>query len=106
MRNIFKGMNKKQKKEFDKLEVDKKAELLQTAIVGKVSNTMAQEVAKAMIDGMALEREQLYNKYVEPIDYALDQEDRNDKIEAFLSFLRIEHLKYQQKHAKNIKDSE
>lgn len=105
--NVFKGMNRKQKREFDKLENDKKAELLQAAIVDKVSGTMATEIAKAMISGMELEREQLYQKYVVNIDdcsYGCDEWfEYADKL---LSYLRMEHLKYQQKQTKNMQNGE
>lgn len=104
--NIFKGMNRKQKREFDRLDNDKKAELLQAAIVDKVSGTMATEIAKSMIAGMELEREQLYQKYVTVIDTALDSDDWPYEIEKLLSFLRMEHLKYQQKQNKNMQNGD
>lgn len=114
MPNIFKGMNRKQKREFDKLDSDKKSEILQAAIVDKVSGTMATEIAKAMISGMELEREQLYNNYVSKIQEIYDSRDGDiryakksiDEIGRLLSYLRVEHLKYIQKQKKNIQDGE
>lgn len=105
--NIFKNMNRKQKREYDKLDNDKKEELLQAAIVDKVSGTMATEIAKAMITGMELEREQLYQKYVTKIDdcsYGCDE--WLEYVDKLLSYLRVEHLKYEQKKMKNMQEGE
>lgn len=102
-------MNKKQKKEFNKLEIDKKAEFLHTAIIDNISGTMAKEIAKAMIAGMELEREQIYRKYVEPLDSQSDTISSDEweiEVEKLLSYIRMEHLKYQQKQIKNIQDGE
>lgn len=109
MFNFFSGMKRKEQQEFDKLSIDKKAELLQAAIVDKVSGTMAQELANAMILGMELEREQIYQKYVTKIDDVekeLDTENWCHEVDNFLSFLRMEHFKYQQNKIENMKDSE
>lgn len=107
MPNIFKSMNRKQKREFDKLDKDKKAELLKSAIIDKVSGTMSQEIAKSMISGMELEREQIYQKFVVPIDSlseTFQNDEWNTEIKKLLSYLRMEHIKYKQKQMKNMKD--
>lgn len=89
----FKG--KKGKKEFQKLTPDAKAKVLQSALEQKVSGVMAQEISKAMIAGMALEREQIYNKYVENIDkFDPVQDEWSDEVHKLLSYLRTKHLEY------------
>lgn len=68
---------------------------------------MATEIAKSMIAGMELEREQLYQKYVTKIDDTpLNSLEWGDEAEKLLSFLRVEHLKYQQKQMKNMQEGE
>lgn len=84
-------MGRKSKKEFNKLSSEKKAEVLQAALIEKTSKVLAQEIPKAMINGMKLEREDVYRKYVQPIDEC-KPEERDIKIEKLLSYFRIAHL--------------
>lgn len=99
--NIFSNMNRKQKREFNSLDNDKKAELIQSALVEKVSGVMAKETAKSMIRGMEFQLEELYTKYVMKMDDFIidgDFESSNKINEELLSFLRMKHLEFIKKY--------
>lgn len=106
MSNIFDSFKgKKGNKKFEKLTPDAKAKVLQTAIEQKVSGIMAEEISKAMITGMTLEREQIYNKYVEAIDKFDPVVDGFEKwaeeVNKLLSYLRMKHLECVSKQKKD-----
>lgn len=100
-------MNRKQRRKFDGLSVEQKAAAVQAAVVENAKKPMADAIARAMIQGMALAREELYQKYVTRIDGAeITQEEREREIDNLLSFLRVSHLKRVQSATMGAKEGE
>lgn len=97
MSNSFSHMNRAQRRKFDSLPVEQKAEAIQAAVIENAKKPMADAVARAMIHGMAFAGEQIYQNYVTRIDSAeIAQDEREREIDNLLSFLRVAHLKYTQ----------
>lgn len=87
-------MNRKQRRKFDQFPVEQKAQMIQTAVLDKAKPVMANAISNAMINGINMAREELYQKYVTRIDSPeTTQEEREKEIDNLLSFLRVSHLK-------------
>lgn len=104
--SIFKNMNRKERRAFDKLPADKKGEIIQAGIVSQVSPILQKRIAKAMIDGMRLEKEQIYKKYITKIE----AEKKGSKqwynaVEELFSYIRIGHVEWEQLKNKTEVDS-
>lgn len=102
--NIAKGWNRKQKREFNQMSPEKKGEVIQAAVVQKLAPVMGQEIAKAMITGMKLEREDVYQKFVKNIDdyyNANEMGERELEIEKLLSYFRMAHLDAEKEKMQN-----
>lgn len=98
MSNPFSHMNRKQKRQFDALPVEQKAQAVQAAVLDEVEKAIANQISDAMIRGMRMAREDIYQQHVTRIDQeGISEEVRQAHIEALLSFLRIEHLKHLQR---------
>lgn len=93
----FGKLNRKQKrqfnKEFQKLDTEKKTEVIQGAFMEQVNHTMGKEVAKSIKTGIELEREQIYKKYVTEIDgKKKGSKDWYTSVDQLLSYLRVSHI--------------
>ena len=95
MKFLPKNANKKQKKKFNKefsaLTPDEQAEVIKAELVGQISNSMNHAICNAVITGMNLAYKQLYEDYVSKIDDPLLD---SEMVEALLSFIRMEYVKY------------
>lgn len=97
MSNPFSHMNRAQRRKFDGLPVEQKAEAIQAAVMENAKKPMADAISRAMIHGMALAGERIYQEYVTRIDSAeITQDERGKEIDNLLSFLRVAHLKHRQ----------
>lgn len=103
MSNIFRGMNRKTKRQFNNLDTDKQTEFLQAAIIEKVSPIMANQIATAMIEGAKQEDERIYKKYVEEMDLYCSHGDANwiNLANQMLSYFRMKHLEYEKNRLEN-----
>lgn len=98
MSNPFSHMNREQKRQFDALPVEQKAQVVQAAVLDEAKKTMANQISDAMIRGVRVAREEIYKEHVSAIDQeGISEELRQMRIENLLSFLRIEHLKHLQR---------
>lgn len=94
MNNIFENMSKKEKKEFEKLSNEEKAKVLEIAITQKVSSVMEKEIPKAIISGMKIALDQIYEKYIFQYDKTEDKDHKEKIKEELFSYIRSEHLKH------------
>lgn len=109
MPKLFK--NREQKRKFNKLPDDKKKELVSAAIQREVSGVLNKHIALSFIQGANFEKKEIYEKYVKEIDeFLIGSEDRNNKIEELLSYIRLEYLRIvqqeQEKEKKNQEEKE
>lgn len=105
MPKIFK--NREQKRKFNKLPDDKKKELVSARIAQEVSGVLNKHIALSFIQGVNLEKKAIYEKYVKEIDeLPVDSEDRNNKINELLSYIRLEYLRIVQKEQEKEKEKE
>lgn len=105
MPNIFK--NREQKRKFNKLPDDKKKDLMTATIAKEVSGVLNKHIALSFIQGVNLEKKAIYEKYVKEIDELPDcSEDRNNKINELLSYIRLEYLRIVQKEQEKEKEKE
>ncbi len=108
MSSILASMNRKAKRNFDKLSQEQKAEIIKTEIINKVSVAMSQEISKSMIYGIAFGKEQLYKNYVSKIDeLECNGNNSSEEIQKLLSHIREEHFKFiQEERNSNKMDGE
>ena len=92
---FFDGMSKKDKRNFQKLPIEKQREVISGAIMQKISTVMTREIAKATIAGMDNVIETLYNEHVSLIDVCQDPEERDNLIDKLLGYIRKEYLRIQ-----------
>ena len=86
-------MNRKEKRKFNKLYQAEKAQIIEAELNQKVSKVMAQEIAKAMINGMNILYGRLYEDFVMQIDAAESEKEWEEKVGELLSAIRIEYLR-------------
>lgn len=98
--SIFDSLNRKEKRNFTKMPKSKQAELIQAALIEKISPVMSTEITKAMITGMDLLWSQLYVDFVEKIDAAHDSFKEKELIDALLSLIREKYIAVQARKAK------
>lgn len=96
-------MNRKQKRRFNKLSPDEKAPIIEAELVQKVSPILAQEISKAMIAGMNLVYEKLFDEFVNPLDTADSEDEWNMMINNMLSLIRTQYLRIEARKAKDDK---
>lgn len=86
-------MNRKQKRKFNKLSPDEQAPIIEAELIQKVSPIMAKEIAKAMITGMDLVYEKLFDEFVNPLDTTDSEDEWNMMINNLLSLIRTQYLR-------------
>ncbi len=65
---FFDRMNRKQKRDFEKLPADEKARIFATELQNTVSTQMKDEVFQSFYRGHLASRKWLYDAYVQPIE--------------------------------------
>lgn len=97
--------NRSQRKKFDKLGNDAKKEAMNVAIQNEFGKVLAKHVSQAMVDGMDLQSNHLYTKFVSKIDSGvLSEAEKTDCIEHLLSAIRKGHINYVKKNGKEGED--
>lgn len=100
--SFFENMNRKEKRKFNKLSPDEQAPIIEAELIQKVSPIMADQIAKAMIQGVNLVWEELYTEFVMPIDE--EGADVSSKVIELLSAIRTQHLRLETNKAKENQD--
>lgn len=99
MPNIFK--NREQKRKFNKLPNDKKKDLVAETIAKEVSGVLNKHISLSFLSGIKYEKKIIYETFIKEIDeLPVGSEERNNKIEDFLSVMRIEYLSIVQEENK------
>lgn len=93
-------MNRKEKRKFNKLSPDEQAPIIEAELIQKVSPIMAKEITNAIIAGMDIVWEKLYNDCVNILDNTNNEDDRNKAIDYMLSLIRTQHLRIEANKAK------
>ena len=109
MSNILDAYTKTKKgqKEFNELTPDAKAKVIEAAIIEKTSGVMAQEIAKGIIKGTEIEQEHIYNEFVTKIDaHIIESAEWHDEVDKLLSYIRVKHVNYIAKQAREEKKGE
>lgn len=91
MHEIYSNLSKKDKKAFNKLSNEEKAEIIQANVTDKVSGILLNAITNATIDSMLNTYEMLYQDFVKPYDESMSDHSYVDQL---LSELRIKHLEY------------
>lgn len=99
-------MNRKQKRQFNKLSPDEQAPIIEAELIQKVSPVMADQISKSMIAGMNLVWENIYTSHVRMID-KLDEDENSDewkeRVNALLSEIRKQYIRVKAKEDENEK---
>lgn len=90
--NVFKLMDKKDKKKFGQMSEEERADFIEFAFRKAIEKPMTEAIGRAVIEGIIQAKEHIYMNYVIPIDNAATESERMEKVEVLLSYLRIEHL--------------
>lgn len=96
--NPFSKMDKKTRNTFNKLDIQEKKDAATATFQGEISKILSESSVEFMIKGIEYERERLYNHFVKDIDFHdIGSEEWKNSVEFFLSFLRVEHIKFKKK---------
>lgn len=102
--SLFESMNRKQRKEFDKLPTEQKAQVIEVSLMEKISSVMQKGITRSMIAGMDLVWKYLYNDYVSKFDDTDDVAEYNEIVGKMMSKIREQYLRIISNEAKENKD--
>ncbi len=86
---------RKGKKQWVNLPDDSKKQVINAAIQEKYGKVMAREIAKSIITGGEIELENIYNRFVVPIDQLeTSSVEWAGQVDVLLSYIRVKHLNY------------
>lgn len=99
MGNLF---TKKQAKEFAKLSKEDRQKFLELAFSQAVDNALRKHIPLAMVSGMRLRSDALYEKYVRKLDeLCVDTTEWNEMVEKMLSEIRTDYLSNRKEERKS-----
>lgn len=100
--SFFRKLNRKQRRQFDKLEQEEKNQIIAHEISQKVSETIQKQIYIASVNGVIHGNELLYKKYVTAWD-AAKYEEKRKIAKQLIEEIRMHHQKYieNQKNAEN-----
>lgn len=104
--SFFRGLNRKKRRQFDKLEQEEKNQIIAHEISQKVSETTQKQIAVAFVKGVVQANEMLYEKYVTAWD-AAKYEEKRKVAKQLVEEIRMHHQKYleTQQNAENKDES-
>lgn len=102
--SLFEGMNRKQRREFDKMPTEQKAQVIEVSLMEKISPVMQREITRSMIAGMDLVWKSLYNDYVSKFDDTDDVGEYNEIVGKLMSKIREQYLRIITNEAKDGQD--
>lgn len=103
----FEHWNRQQKRKFEKLDNDTKAEMLTACIMEKIAPVYNKTIAQSMILGIKLERKEIYDKYVNKIDsQEYGSKEWLNEVEQLLSYFRVHYLEMEIEKNKENRETE
>ena len=108
-KNAKRKAKRKFNKEYAKLPEETQHEVLQAELMDKISPAMNKAITQAMVDGINLTFEQLYEDFVSPIDDAVRERDKEKQLylcDNLLSAIRKRYVEIQAKKVKKEDESE
>lgn len=104
--NFFKNLNRKQRRQFDKLEQEEKNKIIAHDIAEKFKEVGERQIAVAFVKGVVHANEMLYEKYVTAWD-AAKYEEKRKVAKQLVEEIRMHHQKYleTQQNAENKDES-
>lgn len=103
--NFFKKLNRKQRREFDKLEKDKKIEIISHEINEKIKGERNKIVAKAFADGFIFANKMFFDKYFKDWD-KLSEEGKSNIAELIALDVKKSVERYNKQQDKENEQSE
>lgn len=91
--SFFRKLNRKQRRQFDKLDKNEQKQVIATEINKAVSDVTKKQIANAFLRGVAWENKLLYEKFVTKWDAAKYNEKRNVGKE-LVEYIRNHYDKY------------
>lgn len=100
--SFLRGLNRKKRRQFDRLEQEEKNRIIAHEISEKIKETTQKQIGVAFVKGVAQANEILYNKYVTAWDAAKYDEKRK-VAKQLVEEIRMHHEKFveTQKSAEN-----
>lgn len=103
--NVFRKMNRKQKREFGKLSAEEKADALMNAIQPEISKANVNIASDSFMCGYLFAFDNLYDKYLQ--DYAyLNDEEREDVCAKIVAEIVENKKKYDARYQKEKQEME
>lgn len=92
--SFLRGLNRKQRRQFNKLEKDEKMQLLSHEMSEKYREMLNKEVAKSFIDGILFESKLLYDRYLNDYFNEEDQTKKDELVQKMIENVRSDYEKY------------
>lgn len=104
--SFLRGLNRKKRRQFDKLEQEEKNKIIAHEISEKIKETTQKQIGVAFVKGVVQANEMLYEKYVTAWDAAKYDEKRK-VAKQLIEEIRMHHQKYleTQQNAENKDES-
>lgn len=104
--SFLRGLNRKKRRQFDKLEQEEKNQIIAHDIAEKFKEVGERQIAVAFVKGVVHANEMLYEKYVTAWD-AAKYEEKRKVAKQLVEEIRMHHQKYleTQKNAENKDES-
>ena len=104
--SFLRGLNRKKRRQFDKLEQEEKNQIIAHDIAEKFKEVGERQIAVAFVKGVVHANEMLYEKYVTAWD-AAKYEEKRKVAKQLVEEIRMHHQKYleTQQNAENKDES-
>lgn len=100
--NFFRKLNRKQKRKFDKIELEEKKQIVSHEINQKIKERLNREVSIAFADGFLFANKMLYDKYYEKWNSAKYNE-KHKIAKSMIEEIVSNAIRYDNRH--NIKEN-
>lgn len=88
MSNFLRSLNRKQRRQFNKLDTDEKEDILAAEVAKKINESAGKEISKAFVKGAIFANKLLYDHYLIKWD-ELDDHEKMGVAEALVAEIKM-----------------
>lgn len=88
MSNFLRSLNRKQRRQFNKLDTDEKKDILAAEVAKKINESAGKEISKAFVKGAIFANKLLYDHYLTKWD-ELDDHEKMGIAEALVAEIKL-----------------
>lgn len=92
--SFLRGLNRKQRRLFNKVEKDEKIQILSHEMSEKYREMLNKEVSKSFIDGLLFASKLLYDRYLNDYFNEEDQAKKDELVQKMIENVRSDYEKY------------